>query len=125
MQEDVPDAKVPPTTTAAAPVKMPIAEWIFAAIVIAVEGINILVSPGYYGPFAATPIGLVILILVFGWQAIGLALICIPQSSVLKWPAIVRWSVVPLFCTIPVFAVLMLGPAILTIINALGPVTTR
>jgi hypothetical protein len=115
--------QVQPATTADAPMKMPIAEWIFAAIVIAVEVINVCASPGYYGPFASTPVGLVLLILVFSWQTIGLALMCIPQSPVLKWPAVARWAIVPPFCVIPVIVVIMLGPAILTIVNALGPVT--
>jgi hypothetical protein len=105
--------------------RKPIAEWIFAAMVALLEMLNIIVSPGYIRPFAATPIGLVFLILFFAWQAVGLASICIPQSPVLKWPAAARWSIVPLFCVLPVFILLILGPAILTIFNALGPIESK
>jgi len=111
-----------PTPNANAPTRMPIAEWIFTAVVVIVEAISMLASPGYMRPFLSLPIGIAVMIVAFGWQAIGLLFICLPKSPMLNWPAIARWSIVPMFFVVPVFVVIMLGPALVTIATALGPV---
>jgi len=100
----------------------PIAEWIFAGIVLLIQALSFGASPGYMRPFLNTTVGQVVMSLGLIWQMLGLALICVPRSPVLSWPAIARWIVIPLFFVVPFFLVMILGPALLTIVNAIGPV---
>lgn len=73
-------------------------------------------SPGYLTPFlnnTTCQIALAVLVL---WQVLGLAIMFL--TGYRPWKGIV----ITTFFTLPLLVAPMLGPAVLTIINAMGPV---
>ncbi len=74
-----------------------------------------LITPGYLIPFLHNPAGLGCIILLAIWVAIGFVLLLLSDKV---WPRIV----VGIFVAAPTLLLLMLGPAIVTIVQALGPV---
>lgn len=78
-------------------------------------GISYLVTPGYLGPFIKHPLG-------FGCLLIGLIMSGIAYAILQATRVWVVWTVTILFLILPQFVVPMLGPALMTIMQALGPV---
>lgn len=79
-------------------------------------GIAFAISPGYMSPFMHDPVGIACLVLMLVWTIAGIILSVIPGlPTLLKgfW-----WIWLPVFLLVP-----MLGPAVLTILQALGPLT--
>lgn len=71
-------------------------------------------APEYFGPMLKEPIGIAMLIGALIWLVIGAFLLMITSG----W----RRRVVCVLVTFPVILMAMLGPAVLTIATALGPV---
>lgn len=78
-------------------------------------GISYLVRPGYYSPLFANALGLVIISGMLIWDGIGLAIGLVSQSLVVRILAI-------FFFTLPVILCGTLLPAVLTIVQAVGPI---
>lgn len=79
-------------------------------------GIAYLISPSYMAPFMSDPLGIACLLLMLVWTIAGIAFSVIPGiPGLLKglW-----WIWLPVFLLVP-----MLGPAVITILHALGPLT--
>jgi len=83
-----------------------------------------IVSPGYLIPFINNPVGRWIWIGALIWEIIGFALLykfC-PRNNGLAITAI---TLVTIVNAGPLTLTPMLGPAVVTIINALGPVMAK
>lgn len=79
-------------------------------------GIAFLSWPGYMAPFMSDPIGIACLLVMLLWTIAGIAFSVIPGIPVLLkglW-----WIWLPVFLLVP-----MLGPAVVTILHAIGPLT--
>lgn len=79
-------------------------------------GIAFSISPSYMAPFMSDPIGIACLLLMLVWTIAGIALSVIPRI-----PGLIKglwWIWLPVFLLVP-----MLGPAVITILHALGPLT--
>lgn len=79
-------------------------------------GIAYAIWPGYMSPFMHDPIGIACLLLMLVWTIAGIVL-----SVIQGLPALLKglwWIWLPVFLLVP-----MLGPAVLTILQALGPLT--
>ena len=79
-------------------------------------GIAYLISPSYMAPFMSDPLGIACLLLMLVWTIAGIAFSVIPGiPGLLKglW-----WIWLPVFLLVP-----MLGPAVVTILKAVGPLT--
>ena len=79
-------------------------------------GIAYLISPSYMAPFMSDPLGIACLLLMLVWTIAGIAFSAIPGiPGLLKglW-----WIWLPVFLLVP-----MLGPAVVTILKAVGPLT--
>jgi len=73
-------------------------------------------SPGYWQPFMRQPFGVPILIGALVWLGIGTAVLLLGNGWIRKLGFVVF--------SVPVSLLSMLGPAILTIIQALGPISS-
>ena len=99
-------------------VGLTISVCIVVAQVISIAG-TCLFAPGYILPFFQNPLALALTIGLFVWELIGLFIACTPASTKVS---ILRWMlIIPVF-VLPLTVVPMLGPAFLTISQALGPV---
>ena len=78
-------------------------------------GISYLVSPVYYSPLFASALGLCFVAAMLVWDGIGLAVGLASQSLVVRILAIVFFTLPVIFCS-------TLLPAVLTIVQAIGPV---
>ncbi len=73
-------------------------------------------QPSYIMPFLYHPIGWILIFLMLLWSGVGLYMLKMPKVPLaLK----IAWWL----CEVPLLLVPMLGPAVLTIIQALGPIT--
>ncbi len=79
---------------------------------------TLIASPGYLLPFLKNPLGLGMLVTACLWEALGIWFATRPASPKV---AALKWFLVQTLCVAPVFLAPMLGPAIITIVQALGP----
>jgi hypothetical protein len=76
--------------------------------------ISYIVTPSYYGPMFKDPIGIAMLVGGFIWLIIGAFVLMITNGFLRRFLCV-------MFIT-PVILITMLGPAVITIASALGPV---
>ena len=79
-------------------------------------GIVFLIWPSYMAPFMSDPIGIACLLLMLLWTIAGIVLSVIPGIPALL--KVLWWICLPFFLLLPV-----LGPAVVTILHAIGPLT--
>lgn len=82
---------------------------------------NYFFVPGYITPFLNHPIGRLSVIVLYAWSMIGWFVgWCIPFSSRGWFKAALACEIV--FFSLPAFGIAMLGPAIIQILMAMGPI---
>jgi hypothetical protein len=74
-------------------------------------------APGYLKPFVQSTPGIVMLVAGALWQLFGIWFALRPAEPAV---AIKRWYFAEAFCIAPIFLVPVLGPAIITIMQAFG-----
>ena len=84
-----------------------------AALPWAFFALTYLAAPGYV-PSLASRTGQLIVLSMLVWDGIGLYIMLASKS-------VLAWALAFIFFVFPLMPAIMLGPAILTIINALGP----
>ncbi|MBX9720795.1 MAG: hypothetical protein K2X81_05340 [Candidatus Obscuribacterales bacterium] len=87
--------------------------WILPWIIL---GVTCICSPSYIIPFLNHPTGRLVMLLVFAWETLGCLLLARYRHAIV-------WVAVMMFCILPAILVPMLGPAVIVILQALGPVT--
>ena len=97
---------------------------IVLGIPIAFSALTYIATPGYLSPLLKNSTGLVILGVASAWGVLGYFLMLRASlvSSEGNWVQIVSWILVVMLFILPCCMVPMLGPAVLTILNALSPI---
>lgn len=88
---------------------------VLAQVASVVLGVNR--SPDYVLPFLKSPFGIGLIVAALSWQAFG---VWFATRATSKKSAINRWAFAEFFCIAPAFVIPMVGPALLTIKQALG-----
>src|SRR5688572_26922005 len=76
-------------------------------------------APAYISGLINNPIGLTLLFGAIAWELLGLWFASLPAGPVATG---VKWSAVTVFCIVPMLLMPMIGPAVVTITQAIGPV---